>query len=393
MSVIGIVAEYNPFHGGHLHHIEQSRALAGEGSTVVCALSGDFVQRGEAAVFSKYARAEAAVRCGADLVVELPLPWCLSSAEGFARGAVSLLGELGCTHLSFGSEAGDTEKLKRLAELLLRPELNERVARELKLDPGLSYAAARQRAAESVIGEDAALLSSPNNILAVEYLKTLLTDYPDINPLTVKRTGGGHDGAGSALELRERLRAGEDVLPELPPEAAEVFRRETGAGRVCAARGNIELALLSRLRALPLSAFELLPDAADGLGRRLYQAVSEEPTLDAVLAAAKTRRYAMSRIRRMLCCAALGVEEGMAAGKPPYARVLAASARGCAHLRSLRGSALPIIMKPAALREIGGEALRCFELGAAAHDLFVLGYPNELERRGGGDWRESPRIL
>ena len=106
MNIIGIVCEYNPFHKGHAWQIEASRAALGENSVVVCAMSGDYVQRGEAAAFSKFARAEAACRCGADLVFELPLPWAVSSAEGFARGAVSMLSGLGCTHLSFGSEHG-----------------------------------------------------------------------------------------------------------------------------------------------------------------------------------------------------------------------------------------------------------------------------------------------
>ena len=122
MAVIGIVCEYNPFHRGHELHIQKSRAALGEESAVLCVQSGDFVQRGEAAVYDKFARAEASCRCGADLVVELPLPWCLSSAEGFARGAVSLLGALGATHLSFGSETGELEALRALAGTLREPD-------------------------------------------------------------------------------------------------------------------------------------------------------------------------------------------------------------------------------------------------------------------------------
>ena len=133
-NVIGIVAEYNPFHNGHARLIEQTRARLGADCPVVCVMSGDFVQRGSPAVYAKFARAETAARCGADLVLELPLPWALSSAEGFARGAVGLLGSLGVvTHLSFGSECGELEPLQRVAEALLDPLLGEDLRAELRL--------------------------------------------------------------------------------------------------------------------------------------------------------------------------------------------------------------------------------------------------------------------
>ena len=396
MSIVGIVAEYNPFHLGHQFHIQRSLDLLGEGSTVVCVMSGDYVQRGEAAVYAKYARAEAACRCGADLVVELPLPWCISSAEGFARGAVSLLAALGCDTLSFGSESGDPESLDALAAALLTPEMNERIRRIVESEPNLSYAAARQSAAAELCGGRAALLSEPNDILAVEYLKTIRSLDLSLRPLAIRRVGSAHDGTGgelrSASELREILRGGGDIAGEVPQAAHAVFTREDALGRrVDPAR--LEIALLARLRSLTPDAYERLQDASGGLGRRLYRAVMDEPGLDAVTAAAKTKRYALARIRRLLLSAALGLKDGDAAGLPPYARILAAKARGRDYLRGLHGASLPIVTKPAVLREIGGEALRCFELGSAAHDLLVLGFPREEQRRGGQDWRTGPAIL
>lgn len=397
MSVIGIVAEYNPFHFGHLYHIQKSREIIGSDSTVICVMSGDFVQRGEAAAFSKYARAEAACRCGADLVIELPLVWSLSSAEGFAKGAVTLLSGLGCTHLSFGSEAGETEPLSRLAEALLAPDMNDRISRLLALDGSLSYAAARQRAAEELEGVEAKLLETPNNILAVEYFKAILTRCPDLQPVTLLRRGSSHDGEGgewkSASELRAVLRLGGKLSGEIPDAAAEVFEREVRCGRARPDALSFEMAMLSRLRMLRESDFERLPDASDGTGRRLYRAAMEEPTLDAVIASAKSKRYALSRIRRMVCCAVLGVEAGMTQKDPPYARVLAANARGCEHLRILRSAELPVLTKPASVRSLGEEALQCFELGARARDFYALGYQAAEERRGGADWRKCPVIL
>lgn len=400
MAVIGIVCEYNPFHRGHQLHMEMARAALGQETPVVCVMSGDFVQRGEAAVYAKSARAEAACRSGADLVAELPLPWSLSSAEGFARGAVSLLGALGATHLSFGSESGELRPLEELAQTLLDPAFTAEVKALMAADASLSFAAARERAAETRLGERAQLLRRPNDILAVEYLKAIYDLRLELEPLPVLRQGALHDrdwtggGPRSAAELRQWIRSGRSLEGEIPPEAEAVFSRERERGRELADPAALEQALLSRLRMLDEEDFLALPDAGDGLGRRLYRAVGEECGLDAVLAVAKTKRYAMARLRRMCLCAALGVREGMSRGLPPYARILAANARGRELLHDLRESAeIPILTKPAAVRSMGRDCEALFTLGAKAHDLYVLGFPAQGERRSGADWRTGPVIV
>ncbi len=397
MAVIGIVSEYNPFHLGHQFHIRQSRAALGEDSSVVCVLSGDFVQRGEAAVYPKYARAEAACRCGADLAVELPLPWCLSSAEGFARGAVSLLAALGATHLSFGSETGDLLPLEALARLLLEEELVEETKALLARDASLSFAAAREIAAAERLGEEtAALLRQPNNILAVEYLKAIHGLSLPLTPLAIARQGAGHDQLAedcsplSASRLRQRIRAGAPLTGLIPEAAEAVYARERAAGRELADPVRLELALLSRLRMLPGEVFDGLPDAGGGLGRRLWQAVSQEVSVSAILERAKTKRYPLARLRRMLLCAALGIKAGMAQGQPPYARVLAATERGRALLRERNGS-IPLLTKPGAVRAMSQDCQALFTLGAQAHDFYTLGYP--VPAKPEEDWRTGPVIL
>ena len=397
-NVIGIVAEYNPFHNGHALHLEETRAILGAACPVVCVMSGDFAQRGTPAVYSKFARAEAAVRCGVDLVLELPLPWSLASAEGFARGAVGLLGSLGVvTHLSFGSECGELEPLQTVAEALLDPSLGADIRAELQ--GGVPFAAARQRAVARRVGALAELLDAPNNILAVEYLKAIYDQRLNLRPVTMLRTGAQRDQAGkgrfrSASELRTFLGAGRDVSGYVPEEAAAVYAREEKLGRGPVLPENLEIALLSRLRMLDRAAYAALPDAEEGLGNALHRAAHEEATLDAVLAAAKSKRYALARIRRMTMCAALGVTKGMADGTPPYVRVLAASGEGRALLREMdEKCALPVITKPAAARSLPEEVAALFELSADAHDLYVLGYGAREERRCGGDWRRSPFLL
>ena len=400
MSVIGIVGEYNPLHYGHKHHIAETKRLLGEDCPVVCAMSGDFIQRGEAAVYSKFARAEAAVRSGVDLVLELPPAWALSSAEGFARGAVGLLGSIGVvTHLSFGSECGEVEPLETLAEILLDPLIGADIRRELEAQEGIPFAAARQRAVAKRAGELSGQLETPNNILAVEYIKAVYEQGLSIKPVTVQRFGSGHDkmsesGHKSAAEIRRALANGADISASVPGSAYEIYRREDKLGRGPVLMENLESAMISRLRMLPDSAFAALPDAGEGLNNRLARAAREESGLDAVIAAAKSKRYALSRIRRMVMCAVLGISADMSRETPPYARVLAANARGCALLRDMEGKArIPVITKPAAVKELGAECREVFDRSSSAHDLYVLGYSAKEERRGGADWRTSPKIV
>ncbi len=398
MDFIGVVCEYNPFHNGHEYHLRESRERCGD-IPVVCVMSGDFVQRGEAAIFSKYARAEAACRCGADVVFELPLPWSLASAEGFARGAVGLLGALGATRLSFGAEADRPEDLGLLARRLLEPQTVSKIRSLMAEDASLSFAAARQKTLERSCGPAARLLEGPNNILAVEYLKAIYGFHPEIAPCVVRRQGSAHDGVGegcsrSASELRGLMRSGEDVSAFMPAAAAAVFEKDAASGCGIPDREALETAILSRLRMLDAARCAALPDASGGLGERLYKAASEEPSLDDVFAAVKNKRLAMARVRRSVMCAALGVERDMADGTPPYARLLAATALGRELLGEIKKtSAVPIVTKPASVRDLDARSAQIFSLGAAAHDLYVLGCRAAEERRGGADWRAGPRIV
>ena len=396
MGAVGIVCEYNPFHLGHQYQLQESRRRCG-GAPIVCVMSGDFVQRGEAALFTKFARAEAACRSGADLVAELPLPWCVSSAERFAAGAVGILASLGCGTLSFGSECGSAETLRRLAEADTEEETRDAVRRRLKEDPTLSYAEARQRVLTERFGEDAQCLSRPNDILAVEYLKAAARICPDMQALCIPRKGAEHDvrSAGSfrsAMDLRESLERGEQISGAIPQSAWAVFERELALGRKRDAQ-RLELALRSRLLRLREADFDLLPDAGDGAGRRLYKALGTGEPLEACVREAATRRYSRARMRRILLCAALGISADCTKGEPPYARLLACSERGRAWLgERANGFTIPLLTKPAAVRERGGQAEAVFELGACAHELYKLQFVTNDDKTWGTDWRTGPFI-
>ncbi len=255
MKNAGIVAEYNPFHTGHLIHIEHTRQAIGEDAGIVCVMSGNFVQRGETAVYEKHARALAAVLSGADLVLELPVPYVLSSAEGFAFGAVSLLDSLKCVdYISFGSETGNVSELRKTAELLLEPALDSILKDELSR--GVSYATARHIAAEKLSDQKLDILKTPNNILGIEYIKALIRLDSTIEPLTFKRVGAGHDkkeavnDIASASMLRERLRDGLDINGYIPEAAALVFHEEVACGRAPVFMSGLETAVLSKLRTM-----------------------------------------------------------------------------------------------------------------------------------------------
>lgn len=399
MGIIGIVSEYNPFHNGHEYHISMSKRQLEDDSTIVCVMSGDFVQRGECAMYSKFARAEAAVRSGADLVVELPLPWALSSAEGFARGAVGILDALGASHISFGSESGVIDGLDKIARSLLDSAVTYEIRQLMEKEGNISFPAARQKVLESHIGTLAKQLELPNNILAVEYLKAKYELGSAIEAMTVQRFGSGHDQVGdsgpkSASELRKIILNGGDISAHIPAGAALVYANEKRQGREVSNRANVELALLSRLRMLSESVYDSLPDASDGLGIRIYKAVQNETSLDGIYAAAKTKRFTLARIRRVCMCACLGLQEEMSKGIPPYARVLAANEKGCELLKCFREySKIPVINKPASVRELSLDCIKLFSVGASAHDFYTLMYPSVAERKGQLDWRTSPVIV
>ncbi len=390
MKAVGIVAEYNPFHGGHQYQIRKIREICGADTPIAAVMSGDFVQRGEAAAYDKFTRAAAAVRGGVSLVIELPLPWSLSSAEGFARGGVGLLGATGVVGaLSFGSESGDLAALEMTAAALDTPAFSE--ALKASLTGGAPFAAARAKAAHALLGEVAAVLDTPNDLLAVEYLRAAIKLGYTFNYIPVRREGSVHDGAGSASELRARLREGGSLSGLIPEEAWGVFCRADEAGRGYVSPESLRTAILSRLREKTPEDFAAVPDAAEGLHFRLYEAARRGASAGEIADLAKSKRYAHARLRRMVMCAALGICAGDADGVPPYLRVLAFDARGEALLREMKTcAALPVIVKSARVRDESEAVRRVFDLGSRAHDLYALGWENRSAQAADGDYRAAP---
>ena len=396
VTAAGIVAEYNPFHRGHEYHLAKTReSVSCDG--IIAVMSGNFVQRGEPAIFNKSARAAAAVNGGADLVIELPLPRALSSAEGFAEGAVELLKATGIVkYLSFGSECGDASLLGEAAEALLSQGIDDEIKRQLSL--GISYPAARQAALQSVTGKSWDAIAQPNNLLGTEYIKAIKKLGAGIEPVAIKRYGSEHDGEGgdmpSGSEIRRRLENNEDISGLIPEGAAEIFSAEIHEGRGPVFPQSLEKAMLSRLRMLPEESFAAIPDASEGLNNKIYSAVRNGASVSEIINLASSKRYAVSRIRRMLLCASLGVTAEHQKKSPPYIRVLAFNDKGRKLLHEMKKKAsLPIITKPADVRSLSPECIELLSLEAAAGDFYSLGFRDDAVGPCGSDYRLSPRHL
>ena len=321
---IGIICEYNPLHLGHRKQIDAIRREFGPDCGVVCLMSGNFVQRGQPAVIDKSIRARAALACGADLVLELPVTGVLSSAEGFAAAGVRILSPI-CGRLCFGTESGTAGELMQTARLLLSPDFPDRLKEELQ--KGLSFPAARE-AALVRMGHSARLLTRPNDILAVEYCKAILAQDSPMQPFPILRRGDYHsplpDGDNpSATAVRSLMLQSGLWLDYVPQEARELFREaplhSLEAG---------ERAILARLRTMTDEEFEALPHGSEGLWRKFMHSCRSRTTLEGILTATKSKRYTRTRLDRMAMCAFLGLTRQDLETPAPYTRVLAFNDRG-----------------------------------------------------------------
>lgn len=337
MKITGIICEYNPLHLGHKKQIDTIRSINGSESGIVCLMSGNFVQRGAPAIVDKMCRAKAAVMSGADLVLEMPVTYALSSAEGFAAGGVRLLSSF-CDALCFGAETADSEKLLSIANALLR---NDFIALlKQYLEQGVSFPAARESALVKM-GHDASLVKTPNNILAVEYCKAILTQNSPMRPMPIPRQGSYHDKSPdpenpSATAVRA-LMTGSKWKSYVPADATSCFQ---DAPLHTLAAG--ERAILMRLRTMTDSEFESLPYGTEGLWRKFMHAARQEATIEAILSAVKSKRYTRTRLDRMLMCAFLGITGDDLTQNIPYIRALAFNDRGRDILKKARTN-MPIL--------------------------------------------------
>lgn len=379
MKISGIIAEYNPFHNGHIYHMEKTRENGAD--AIVTVMSGNFVQRGEPAIIDKRSRARAALIGGSDLVLELPLPYAVSSAETFARGGVDILNRLGCVdEISFGSESGDLKKLSAVARALQSEDTE--LALKANLDTGVSYPTALDRAIAEVLGEEyAMILREPNNVLAIEYLKALSVSESRMSAFTVARMGAGHDSSlfledsASSSYIRGKIMAGDmsDISAVMPPISESILKGEIERGNALVDKSKFETAVLSKLRFMSKEYFRRLPDVSEGLENRIISSVFISRDLNQLYDYIKTKRYTMSRVRRIVLSAFLGITAKDTPSKVPYVRVLGFTERGREVLRAARGATIPIVMKTADIDDIDNSlAKKIFELESRSTDQYVM---------------------
>ena len=373
----GVVAEFNPFHNGHKAFLD---AVKSEGGTVSAVMSECFVQRGETASLRPGARTLCALKNGVDLVLALPVTFAVSSAENFAFGGVSVLSSCGVFDaLAFGSECGDSRLLEDCADALLQPGFDKALLSELK--SGVSYPAARQNALSKKFGDVFShVLSSPNDTLAVEYIKAAkkLSFNPEFK--AVKRIGALHDSLGGEGDIRSaseiRTLFGAEFSRFVPENVFEIYESEVRENKAPVDFSKLEGAMLYALRNMTQNDFKCLPDVSEGLDGRIYAAVREGKSLKEILESSKTKRYTYSRLKRILLCAFLGISADMKKAGVPYIRVLGFTKKGKELLREMKLKAsLPVVTNYGDIKKLGEKERQYYELESRVRDIFSLAEP------------------
>ena len=341
-KVLGIIAEYNPFHNGHLYHLEQAKKLTGSSYTVAV-ISGNFTQRGSTALIDKWSRAEIALNCGVDLVLELPTLYATSSAENFADGAVKILNSLKVVdYLAFGAETSDMDLLEPIADVLYKEPKAYKMLLANELKKGVSFPKARENALMLYLGDIRKylnVLSSPNNILGLEYMKSLKKYNSIIKPVAITRFEAGYNdisysgNIASATAIRNIIKNGNfKVLRKLVPAPSYgILMDNIKQGHIIPDLSVFERQIIYNLRKMSLSEIAELPDVTEGLENSIKKVANSCNTVNEFLNLIKSKRYTSTRLQRILIYSLLGItKKDIALSKKvnPYIRVLGFNKRG-----------------------------------------------------------------
>lgn len=419
MNILGIITEYNPFHYGHLYHLQKAKRLI-EAEGVICIMNGNFVQRGEPALINKWARAEMALNNGVDLVVELPLIYGIRSAEYFAQGAIELLNGSGLvTHLVFGSEAGKIEPLEKIAQILIdNHHCLEHKIKEL-LSAGIVYPKAREVALKELLTKKSSkldlsiekTLTQPNNILGIEYLKALIKTNSKIKPLTIKRKGSEYHNMqldhkiASATAIRNIIikKGTETAKDYLPINTFKLLKQEIQKGRGPVSTDNLTRIILSLLRTKSVDELLTYAEINNGLENRIIHAARNSGSYQQLIENIKTKAFTWTRIQRNLLHVLLNIKENdfnfIDEKRPQYLRVLGFNNNGRKLLSRIKAcNSLPLVSKIANhIREIDttttNHMLRSLSYDLLASDIYSLLYPDTGQRKANQDFTISPIII
>lgn len=399
VKIAAVISEYNPFHSGHFHHINSIRRDFGADTVIVAIMSGNFTQRGEVAFADKRLRAEAAVDCGVNLVLELPFPYSSASAEFFAKAGVSIANDLGVIDvISFGSELGDIKTITKIAENMTseRFEIALKEATESG-DASVGYPTLVESIYRECFGKSNTRLTTPNNVLSIEYVKALIKTNSTIIPHTIKREGLDYNSIElsknllpSASAIRSSLRQKDYSALDFLPDCSKLIY-ENALKKDCPCdMERLSYAIISyfRLNPTPAMAYH---DAEGGLYNRLAKLSRKTDSITSLTELAMTKKYTTARIRRAMLFSFLGVTSSDVASLPRYTQVLAMDDLGAKVLRSIKkSSTIGIITKPSSLKGLCEEALRQKQLSDAADSVFHLTKPRSVD--GDSHLRFSPYV-
>ena len=340
--VLGIIAEYNPFHNGHMYHLQKAKEQSGA-QYCICVMSGNFVQRGNTSIVNKWKKAEMALLNGVDLVIELPTIYSVASAEGFSLGAIKLLNNLKIVDaISFGTETSDFAALNNISSIVNEEPMKYKSILNSELKKGLSFPKARENALMLYLNDNKRydnILNTPNNILAIEYLKALKKIKSTIQPIPVKREKVYYndnvivDEFASATAIRKLLKNEEfsEIRKVVPKSTYQILKKETELGNVVLDLSRYEKEIIYNLRRMTVGEIAELPDVNEGLEHSLKNAANYSNDITNLINIVKTKRYTVTRIQRILICALLGITKrdvGMAKKTEPYIRVLGFNEKG-----------------------------------------------------------------
>ncbi len=388
MKITGVVSEYNPFHMGHEYQIKKARELSScDGIAVV--MSGNFVQRGEPAIIDKFRRAEAAVRGGADLVIELPFPFSCQNAEMFAGAAIRELKKLNISALSFGCESSDIKMLKDIARLQLSSVFNTEVKEEIK--SGTSYPKALSKVISSHLGEYAFTLSgSPNNVLAIEYIKSTIVHNLNLDLIPVKRMGKDHNDLSatgsydSATAIRKVLLSSDKHNVSVTADSMEMLRDFHSEHKSFNSFNRYLQLLYYKILELGPDGLNEIYEVSEGLNNKIYANVFKHENIDDFIASLKSKRYTYSKLRRMLLNIILGIRREdmkgfMLFGEVSPVKVLAFNDVGRRIMREAKESGTAVINRYSDYRKYGlnAEELPTFSLTNKATNIYYLTMENK----------------
>ena len=344
-NVLGIVAEYNPFHNGHVYHLQESKKICDTDITI-CVMSGNFSERGTPAIVDKWARAQMALENGIDIVIELPTIYSISSAERFAYGSIKILDMLDVDYVSFGSECGKVDILNNIANVLYNEPKEYSTILKHELSKGSSFPKARENALLLYLNDIrkyANVLSNPNNILGVEYLKILKRLDSSIIPITIQRKSVNHndkeskDEFASSSAIRQLICKENSFKEFMPYKSYAILTNCIKYGKIVNGLSSFEKEIIYTLRKMSVAEIAELPDVSEGLENKIKNAANECNSIRELINIIKSKRYTETRIQRVLLYAMLGItkqkfEELYKA--TPYLRILGMNSKGKEFLSS-----------------------------------------------------------